>query len=105
MKNKPSLFIVSFLFFCLAYAGNEELETYGLKMGLPYSKARSILIKNGWKPMLDSSSVKTSLKFPEISCGSGKDAVCSAGFKRDKQYVAFILKSLNRTDFILDGTY
>ncbi len=100
-----ALLVASFLFVSSTSAQNDNLKIYGLNKGMVYVKAKSILTKSGWKPVLDEEAGKISRQFPEISCGTGKDAVCSAGFKKDKENVAFLLKSVSKSEFVVDGTY
>lgn len=99
------LVITCLVFASSVIAQNDELITYGLKKGMIYNQARLILLKGGWKPKLDEDAGKISKEFPEISCGEGMTAVCSVGFKKGKESVAFVLKSVGKMKFIVDGTY
>ena len=61
---------------------------------MPYSAGKAALLKSGWK-VSDEKESGTSAhfpQFPEVSCGMGRDAVCSVGFERQKSYLALIVE-------------
>ena len=56
----------------------------GLKLGNTYAANRDILLRASWQ--LDTGDVDSRPLFkayPEISCGTGYDAVCQASFSKD----------------------
>lgn len=60
-------------------------KALGIPLQRSYSKTRKGLIRLGWKPDVDPTSESDDNSYsdyPEISCGSGMDAICSARFTR-----------------------
>jgi hypothetical protein len=69
-----------------------ELRKYGIKLKMPYAEARERMLRNGWKPDLAEAELRYQgnyrpyRDFPEILCGEGYDAICSAPFIKGKDY-------------------
>lgn len=58
----------------------------GLMLGKPYSANRDILLRASWRPDTEGMDSRPLFKaFPEISCGTGYDAICQAVFLKDGQ--------------------
>ena len=56
----------------------------GLTLGKPYSANRNILLRAAWRPDTEGMDSPPLFKvFPEISCGTGYDAICQAVFLKD----------------------
>jgi hypothetical protein len=56
----------------------------GLKLGKAYSVNRDILLRASWQPDTgDVDGCPLFKGYPEISCGTGYDAVCQALFSKD----------------------
>ncbi|MGE6334402.1 hypothetical protein [Stenotrophomonas sp. NPDC077659] len=68
-----------------------ELATLGITAGMPYAKAKRLLGAAGWQVTPPESRQAVLPDFPEIECGQGRDAVCSAGFHRNDQSLAMII--------------
>lgn len=70
----------------LEWPVNSELRKYGIKLKMPYAEARKRMLRNGWKPNFAEaefgyqSNYRPYKHFPEILCGEGYDAICSAPF-------------------------
>lgn len=56
-----------------------------LKPGIPYSQLRHALVRSGWSPVDAPDDVMPATAapyaYPELTCGQGYDAVCSATFR------------------------
>lgn len=83
----------------------DEWKQAGLTAGMPYAKAKRLLSAAGWQ-VSPAQSVQTALPdFPEIECGQGVDAVCSAGFHKADQAVAMIVGTTPAGQPFVQGTY
>ena len=62
-------------------------KAMGVDLLSPYKKVRASLLRAGWSPIefAEEPSGLPYPEFPEISCGSGYDAVCSGSFELDKR--------------------
>lgn len=72
--------------------------------GQKYLLLRDAFIKQGWLPDTEHADPKVYPEFPEISCGSGKDAICSAGFKLGSRYEAVVIE-VKSSELIVAGSY
>lgn len=72
--------------------------------GQKYQLLRDTFIKQGWLPDAEHTDPKVYPEFPEISCGAGKDAICSAGFKLGSRYEAIIIEEKGG-ELIVAGSY
>ena len=84
----------------------QALNDVGLKVGMSYVAGKALLIKSGWK-LIEEKEFKVPVpfpEFPEVSCGSGRDAVCSVGFKKQNNYLALIVEQQNGK-VIITGEY
>lgn len=82
-----------------------ELAALGITAGMPYAKARRLLDAAGWQATPPESRQAALPDFPEIECGQGRDAVCSAGFHRNDQSVAMIIGTTQAGQPFVQGTY
>lgn len=62
----------------------KEIRAYGIKLKMPYSEAKKLMLKNGWKLSLFEKHTPDYKDFPEITCGEGYDAICSAAYSNGK---------------------
>jgi len=62
----------------------KELRAYGIKLKMPYSEAKKLMLKNGWKLSPYEKHIPNYKRFPEITCGEGYDAICSAAYSNGK---------------------
>ena len=101
MKTPRSLVICAFLFAAPLALGRDigpigvgsadksdmaNAKEAGLKLGKPYSVNRDILLRASWRP--DTKGMDSQPLFkdsPEISCGTGYDAICQAVFLKNGQ--------------------
>lgn len=99
------LFGSTLLLATLAVAA-ETLSEVGLKIGMPYIAGKALLIQNGRKVSeeRDPGTRARFPEFPEISCGSGLDAVCSVGFQKERSYLALIVEKRG-DQVIIAGEY
>lgn len=91
--------------FASAQALSAELSTLGITVGMPYAKAKRLLDAAGWHPTPPESRQAALPDFPEIGCGQGRDAVCSAGFHKDGQSFAMIIGTTQAGQPFVQGTY
>ncbi len=82
-----------------------ELAALGITAGMPYAKAKRLLDAAGWRVTPPESAQAALPDFPEIECGQGRDAVCSAGFHKDDQSVAMIIGTTQAGQPYVRGTY
>jgi len=82
-----------------------ELAALGITAGMPYAKAKRLLDAAGWQATPPESTQATLPDFPEIECGQGRDAVCSAGFHKNDQSVAMIIGTTQAGQPFVQGTY
>lgn len=82
-----------------------ELAALGITAGMPYAKAKRLLDAAGWQATPPESRQAALPDFPEIECGQGRDAVCSAGFRKEGQSVAMIIGTTQAGQPFVQGTY
>ena len=72
----------------------DSLSSVGINLGMNYNKGKTTLTNNGWRVLeeQDQYAIKPFKQFPEITCGSGYDAICSVGFERDGASFALTVK-------------
>ena len=76
----------------LEWPVKEALRKYGIKLKMPYAEARARMLRNGWTPDFSEAELRYKgnyrpyKRFPEILCGEGFDAICSAPFTKDEGY-------------------
>lgn len=72
--------------------------------GQKYQVLREALLKQGWLPDMQHSDPEVYPEYPEIACGSGKDAICSAGFALGDRYEA-VMVEVKDGELIVSGSY
>lgn len=56
--------------------------------GKAYKVVKSELLANGWETLpKQEGEISLSQRYPEITCGSGSMAICSAGFRKQQESV------------------
>lgn len=73
-----------------------QLDALGLKPGTAYPRARSELQKQGWR--IDAQEPEEASDFrdaPEVVCGHGRDAVCTARFLKAGRAIMLTLKPVD----------
>ncbi|EKE77833.1 hypothetical protein [Gallaecimonas xiamenensis] len=71
-------------------------------VGAPYSKLKAAFLAAGWQLQLDGDGINAD--YPEISCGSGYDALCSVGFSKGQAYQAVTLEH-GSNGWVVTGEY
>lgn len=102
--NRKYHFSVFMLVFALLHSASGIADaSVDEFIGKEYSSLRKALVLDGWTV---DSSVKSSVfsEFPEIECGGGKDSICSAGFKKNNEYVAVVVSKKDKI-LVVTGSY
>lgn len=73
-------------------------------IGQKYQVLREALLKQGWLPDMQHSDPEVYPEYPEIACGSGKNAICSAGFALGDRYEA-VMVEVKDGELIVSGSY
>jgi len=78
----------------------------GITVGMPYAQAKVRLIKAGWLASApDSEGTPVFAAHPEVECGQGWDAICSAGFHRGNEAYGLVLTPTNDDKLLVQGVY
>ncbi|WMJ69691.1 hypothetical protein [Stenotrophomonas sp. 24(2023)] len=77
----------------------------GIVPGMAYAKARRLLVAAGWQVTRAESAKAAVPDFPEIECGQGHGAVCSAGFHKEGQAIAMMIGTTLAGQPFVQGTY
>lgn len=78
-------------------ADHRRAKSLGLDLTKPYAAARKILAKTGWASDLHEDSPHSYPEFPEIVCGNGMDAICSARFIKDGKAIQLTVDQNSKT--------
>ena len=75
---------------CMAFSKEQRsaAKEQGLLLGTPYKQVRAKLLRQGWKEKNDEDGSK-------LTCGSGRDAACSAEFIRGQKSIFLTFSSVN----------
>lgn len=71
-----------------------------LNSGITYSSLIEKLRNDGWQVNKGDGSYN---QHPEISCGSGLDAVCETVFTKGNAYLEILIKAVKNGELIVDG--
>ncbi|MBS1902369.1 MAG: DnaJ domain-containing protein [Bacteroidetes bacterium] len=74
-----------------------ELAAFGLWYAVPYSRARRILMQDGWKPVYELRDNRPYQEYPEVVCGN---ASCSVVYMKGDKRISL---SLDLSDLGVDG--
>jgi hypothetical protein len=78
-------------------AAAESTAGSTLQKGTPYSSAKKRLVGAGWRLVEDAGTARRPFKAaPEISCGDGYQAICSATFHLDGRELIVAVKTSKR---------
>jgi len=79
---------------------------FDIRVGASYKESKAMLISKGWMIVNgnDSSALVPFKKYPEISCGTGRHAICSVGFSKGSKSIAVTIEKRNET-FVITGEY
>lgn len=78
----------------------------GITVGMPYAQAKLRLIKAGWLASApDSEGTPVFAAHPEVECGQGWDAICSAGFHRGNEAYGLVLTPTDDDKLLVQGVY
>ena len=88
-----------------ATESSTTLEQLGLHHGMDYVPVRSALLRDGWtvEPH-DYEGAPPFAAFPEVDCGQGWQAVCSAGFRRGDKVVYLAMDPTDDGHLLLLGS-
>lgn len=82
-----------------------ELTSQGLRVGMPYAQAKQVLLARGWRiDTSEQSSAPAFKQHPEITCGEGINAICSAGYQKGGEYLALTVQN-TKQGLVVNGTY
>ena len=75
---------------CMVFSEEQRsaAKEQGLLLGTPYKKVRDSLLRRGWKEKSDGDRAK-------LTCGSGRDAICSAEFVQGQKSIFLTFSSVN----------
>jgi hypothetical protein len=68
-----------------------DVAAYGIRLRMPYREARQRMIKHGWTPDSTEANARHTAahlpypEFPEVTCGEGRDAICSGWFTKGQE--------------------
>ncbi len=98
------LFLLSLIASGNAVVFAEELDFSQYK-GKNYELVKSEFLAKGWE-LVPKQEGETSMddEHPEVTCGSGGMAICSVGFRKKRDAVAFVVKE-SGTQLIVSGEY
>ena len=108
MRVIPTALLLSLLCIPAAHAEDalpEQWKQLGITAGMPYAKAKRLLSAAGWQVSAAERADTALPDFPEIECGQGRDAVCSAGFQHAGQVVAMIVGTTPAGQPFVQGGY
>lgn len=105
-KSRITILLCFSFFIASQYALADSLSQAGIKVGMSYDEAKDIMLQNGWSVTEDKDeySNKPYTAYPEISCGSGRHAVCSVGFNKGVKFIALTIES-NNGALVISGEY
>ena len=78
----------------------------GITVGMPYAQAKALLIKAGWLASApDNEGTPVFAAHPEVACGQGWDAICSAGFSRKNEAYGLVLTPTDDGNLRVQGVF
>ena len=78
----------------------------GITVGMPYAQAKALLIKAGWVASApDNEGTPVFAAHPEVDCGQGWDAICSAGFHRGNEAYGLVLTPTDDDTLLVQGVF
>ena len=93
MRALPALFFVTLIVVVPASAATPLLTQLGLKSGMEYSSAKERMLHRGWSvDAPEPANHRPYASAPEVTCGQGWDAVCTARFINRGKAVMLTLK-------------
>jgi len=78
----------------------------GITVGMPYAQAKALLMKAGWVASApDNDGDPVFAAHPEVDCGQGWDAICSAGFSRRIEAYGLVLTPTDDGNLQVQGVF
>jgi hypothetical protein len=78
----------------------------GITVGMPYAQAKAALIKAGWVASApDNDGDPVFAAHPEVDCGQGWDAICSAGYGRGNETYGLVLAPTDDGKLLVQGVF
>lgn len=101
MKVKFSVPLV-LMFIFTAFVDANELD-FSQFEGKAYKVVKSELLAKGWKTLpKQEGEISLNQRYPEITCGTGSMAICSAGFRNKQQSVGFVVTDSAKGVIVLE---
>lgn len=82
----------------------DPLQAFGLTSGMEYKAAKAALLASGWSVQPSAQSEAAFPASPEVECGSGLDAICSAGFSKGSEAFGLVVERRG-TSIVVTGAY
>ncbi|MER2177238.1 MAG: hypothetical protein ABS955_06010 [Stenotrophomonas maltophilia] len=78
----------------------------GITVGMPYAQAKAALIKAGWVPSApDNDGKPVFAAHPEVDCGQGWNAICSAGFQIGNEAYGLVLTPTDDDKLVVQAVF
>jgi len=78
----------------------------GVTVGMPYAQAKALLLEAGWVAEApDNEGDPSFAAHPEVDCGQGWDAICSAGFSRSNEAYGLVLTPTDDGNLRVQGVF
>ncbi len=78
----------------------------GITVGMPYAQAKALLLTAGWiAGAPDNEGDPVFAAHPEVDCGQGWDAICSAGFSRKNEAYGLALTPTDDGNLRVQGVF
>lgn len=84
----------------------EQFTQAGINVGMSYEEGKAVMVRNGWTITEDKDQHADNPYefYPEISCGSGRYAICSVGFNKNETFIALTIEKHNGM-LLISGEY
>lgn len=81
-------------------------KALGIRVGMPYAQARQALVGAGWQVEApEAGGTPVFPATPEVECGQGRDAVCSAGYRKGTEAYGLMLETAKHGPLRVQGAY
>ncbi|HAS6967012.1 TPA: hypothetical protein I7303_23735 [Vibrio parahaemolyticus] len=98
------MFFLAFIFSVNTVVCADELD-FSKYEGKNYELVKSEFLTAGWELVpKQEGEASINTRYPEITCGSGRMAICSVGFRKKRNSVAFVVKE-SGSQLIVSGEY
>ncbi|MCX2921618.1 hypothetical protein ORK51_15680 [Stenotrophomonas rhizophila] len=108
-----SMFLALFMLFSVSHAHAADAPALppawteiGVTVDMPYAQAKALLLKAGWVAEApDNDGDPSFAAHPEVDCGQGWDAICSAGFSRKNEAYGLVLTPTDDGNLRVQGVF